>query len=124
TAGSSRNVGARLATGDLLAFLDDDDMWEPDHLESLHAVLLDEHADVAVGWTRSDDPGFVFARIRPGLTARQVVSVNPGFVGSNFLITAEAFAAVGGFDPTLRVSNDQDLLVRLLAAGRTYAVVP
>lgn len=123
TAGASRNRGAQLATGELLAFLDDDDLWRPDHLERLVAGLGDR-ADFAVSWTEADEPTWRFARMREGLTARQVVSRNPGFVGSNFVVRAATYRAVGGFDPALRVSNDQDLLVRLLAHDASYRVVP
>ncbi len=124
TAGASRNVGAGQATGEHMAFLDDDDLWEPGHLAHLAATLVERDVDFAVSWTRADDPTFVFARMSDGLTVRDVVSRNPGFVGSNFLVRSSVLRAVGGFDPALRVSNDQDLLVRLLQAGYTYAVVP
>ena len=124
TAGASRNVGAAEATGTLLAFLDDDDLWQPEHLERLAATLAERDVDFAVSWTQADDPTFVFARMTDGLALRDVVSRNPGFVGSNFLIRAAVLRAVGGFDPGLRVSNDQDLLVRLLQGGYTYAVLP
>lgn len=124
TAGASRNVGAALATGPLLAFLDDDDTWLPEHLERLHLSLSRDDADFAVAWTAADDPTFVFARMTSGLRVPDVVSRNPGFVGSNFLVRADTFRAVRGFDPVLRVANDQDLLVRLLRCGARYVVVP
>jgi glycosyltransferase involved in cell wall biosynthesis len=124
TAGASRNVGARQARGSMLAFVDDDDVWHRDHLEQLASAITSDGVDFAVSWTQSDDPTFVFARMEPGLGAKDVVSRNPGFVGSNFLIRAERFFELDGFDPALRVSNDQDLLVRLLSAGAKYSVVP
>lgn len=124
TAGASRNVGAAQATSPLLAFLDDDDTWLPEHLEHLHLSLSRDDADFAVAWTAADDPTFVFARMTSGLRVPDVVSRNPGFVGSNFLIRTDTFRALRGFDPALRVANDQDLLVRLLRAGARYCVVP
>ncbi len=124
TAGASRNEGAARSVSPLLAFLDDDDVWQPDHLERLHLSMARDDADFAVAWTASDDASFVFARMTSGLRAADVVSRNPGFVGSNFLIRADTFAVVHGFDPALRVANDQDLLVRLLRAGARYCVVP
>ncbi|UZN04303.1 WecB/TagA/CpsF family glycosyltransferase [Cellulomonas sp. S1-8] len=124
TAGASRNVGAALASAPLLAFLDDDDTWLPEHLERLHLSLSRDDADLAVAWTAADDPTFVFARMTSGLRVPDVVSRNPGFVGSNFLVRTDVLQAVRGFDPALRVANDQDLLVRLLRSGARYCVVP
>ncbi|WP_406388492.1 glycosyltransferase family 2 protein [Streptomyces sp. NBC_00211] len=39
TAGVVRNVGIRLTRSRYVAFLDDDNLWEPDHLEQALAVL-------------------------------------------------------------------------------------
>lgn len=123
TAGASRNAGAALAATGLLAFLDDDDTWQPDFLAETVAALEREDADFAVAWTVADEDGYRIARIRPGHTAGDVVARNPGFVGSNFVVRAESFRSLGGFDATLTVSNDKDLLVRALQAGLRYAVV-
>jgi glycosyltransferase involved in cell wall biosynthesis len=44
-AGAARNAALRAATGDYLAFLDDDDVWLPTHL-SAHFALLDARPEV------------------------------------------------------------------------------
>ena len=49
-AGGARNHGAELADGSHVAFLDDDDLWEPDHLR--HALSAVDAAPVVVGWSR------------------------------------------------------------------------
>lgn len=126
TAGGSRNSAAKIALGSLLAFLDDDDFWAPTYLERMVAALEESGSDFVVAWgslrvgesTVEDN-----WRIRPGATFAEVLTQNPGFTGSNFLIRRDVFERLGGFDPKLRVFNDLDLLVRLIDAGATYAVV-
>jgi GT2 family glycosyltransferase len=123
TAGASRNAGAAQAATTWLAFLDDDDAWRADFLSSCLGRAREDSAQLAVAWVEPDDPSEQVARIRPGLEAQDVLTVNPGFLGSNVLYRRETFVEVGGFDPDLLVSEDKDLLLRLLASGATYAVV-
>jgi glycosyltransferase involved in cell wall biosynthesis len=123
TAGASRNAGAGSVTTPLVAFLDDDDLWHPQFLARTCGALEDAGADFAVAWTRADRPGYEMATMVEGLTVGDVVGRNPGFVGSNFVMTTRAFRRLGGFDGSLTVSNDKDLLVRALEAGLRYVVV-
>lgn len=125
SAGLSRNRGASSAGGDLLAFLDDDDLWEPTFLAALLERMTAGGADMAVAWTdfeRGDYRGEGL-RMEPGLRGSDALGKNPGLTGSNFLISRAAFTHVGGFDPELWVANDKDFLIRFLDADLPYAVV-
>ena len=46
----ARNRGVARARADVIAFLDDDDLWEPDHVKRL-AVVFDRDVDAAVAYT-------------------------------------------------------------------------
>src|ERR1700682_4353632 len=48
---AARNLAVRCAEGEYLAFLDQDDIWHPDHLAALIEPLL---ANPATGWAYSD----------------------------------------------------------------------
>lgn len=46
--GSGRNAGMDAATGDYIAFIDDDDWAEPDFLEFLYCLAIENHAEVSI----------------------------------------------------------------------------
>lgn len=124
-ASAARNLGARAAHGALLAFLDDDDRWQPRYLERALACRRDEGCAAVVTWIERFSatrrwPGRSVAR---GLRAEQVLARNPGVTGSNLVVERETFWRIGGYDEALPVSNDKDLFVRLLDVGVAYGVV-
>jgi len=123
-ASSSRNLGAANARGSLLAFLDDDDKWKPDYLQTAVARLTSSRADGVATWLEMFRDGSVAPglRVKPGLPARAAASNNPGVTGSNFIVRAAAFAKLGGFDELLPVKNDGDFFFRFLLEGFDYVV--
>lgn len=48
----ARLRGLELARGEIIAYLDDDDAWRPDHC-AVVARALQEHPEAACGWTRA-----------------------------------------------------------------------
>ncbi|MCS5713716.1 glycosyltransferase [Herbiconiux sp. CPCC 205716] len=123
-ASSSRNLGAAHAREELIAFLDDDDKWTPEYLESATAEFDQHRPDAVVTWIEmfrgsQTAPGL---RIKPGLPAKAAAAENPGVTGSNILVSRRAFDRVGGFDEQLMVKNDGDFFFRFLLCGLSYAV--
>ena len=124
-ASASRNYGASLAVGDVLAFLDDDDLWEPSHLENALEISKRTSNELVLSWMKViERDGHVSDHyaIEPGLQVKDVVARNRGITGSNIVISRSAFHDIGGFDEALPVSNDKDLLVQYLLSGRRYSV--
>ncbi|RFA15156.1 hypothetical protein B7R21_03745 [Subtercola boreus] len=122
-ASGSRNAGAAKATGEVFAFLDDDDKWKPDYLATALGELRPGVDGVAT-WIQMFRGDQVAAglEIAPGLEARRAASENPGVTGSNFIVRRAPFEAIGGFDEKLLVKNDGDFFFRFLLAGFSYAV--
>lgn len=125
-ASSSRNAGAWSAETDFLAFLDDDDRWEPEFLEEALAAIGNSGAELATApgtvefGNRLAERPWLAKRV---LTHRDCLAWNPGITGSSFVISAKSFRSIGGFDERLPVFNDLDLFVRFLARNYKYTVL-
>jgi glycosyltransferase involved in cell wall biosynthesis len=107
----ARNAGLTEAGGELVTFLDDDDLMPPNRL-TLQARCLAENAGV----------GCVLGRQQwinaPEWLPRDAVFGDPaGIPFAAAMIRRGALEKVGGFDGTFRYAEDRDLLVRLRAAG-------
>ncbi|MFF8189252.1 glycosyltransferase [Microbacterium sp. NPDC016588] len=124
-ASASRNAGARLAEGDVLAFLDDDDLWEPGYLEAAVTAAASAGADMAVvgRWMVKGDTRVPAPLLEDGQSARDVVAVSLGTTGSNMVMTRESYLATGGFDESIPVKNDTDFFFRFLLARHSYVSV-
>jgi glycosyltransferase involved in cell wall biosynthesis len=112
----ARNCGAALARGTLLAFLDDDDEWLPGYLAAAVERIAADRLDVLCTdlLYRYDDGSERPGKSAPeALRADEFLTHNPGLVGSNLIIRAAAYAAVGGFDESLRAAEDMDFGIRL-----------
>lgn len=123
----SRNQAAAAAHGDFLAFLDQDDLWYPNHLEVLVAPFR-ERADL--GWTYSD---FDEVDVQGRLVTRDFLRAGSYHMGRQSVaeliandlmvlptasvVRAAAFRDVGGFDTQLSGYEDDDLFIRVFRAG-------
>lgn len=98
-----------------VALLDDDDEWDPHHLEVNQAAALREGADVVVSGLRRVVDGVEIRRpLVAKLDARDFLVGNPGWQGSNTFVSMPLFTAVRGFRDGLASLNDRDLAFRIL----------
>jgi GT2 family glycosyltransferase len=134
--GRPRNLGTARLDTDWVAFLDDDDTWDPDYLAEIEAAIEAASetatarggADVVVGSlvTLGEDGAERRVRVFPDAPAgqRQLYFRNPGFSGQNIAVRRDLFLSIGGFDERLPASVDRDLGVRLMQAGARIVVAP
>jgi glycosyltransferase involved in cell wall biosynthesis len=116
---AARNLGTALSTGDLLAFLDADDLWLPDKLAA-HEGFMAAEPQVGMSFDRIR---FVDAQARPtpvvsttrvsGLSGAALLHENPACTASTLVVRRAVFNQLGGFDESLTHAEDLELMIRL-----------
>lgn len=119
---AARNAGRAASRGEILAFLDSDDLWTPDKLERQVAFLVE-----------NPHVGYVLAHMRHFLeggcerpawcSAETLARVELGLVPGTLVVRTEAFDRVGPFDPAYRCGSDTDWFFRAKDAGVPFAIL-
>lgn len=123
---AAANAGIEAADGQYIAFLDDDDLVEPEHYALLvgaasAAGVRVVYSDAAVGVYELDgEEGWRLAERRlPYSRSFQpdLLKLDNYIPFHTLLVERELFDEVGGFDPQLGIFEDWDFLIRL--SGKT-----
>lgn len=117
-----KNEGIRLASGEYIALLDDDNTFRKDHLQVLHNAIKDTDLDVVYGdrmlvWDdNSNKPQIgIYSDFSPSLLfKRNYIDT------SDSLIRKEALLKIGGFDERFGKYVDWNLYLRLAKAGCSF----
>lgn len=128
--GHARNVGLEAATGEIIAYIDDDAYPDPHWLRYLAAVFLETDC-VGAGGPNLPPPddrlvaGCV-AHVPGGPTHVLLTDTVAEHVpGCNMAFRVDALREIGGFDPRFRVAGDDvDVCWRIRARGWTLGYHP
>lgn len=121
---AAAEAGVAAATGDYVAFLDDDDLAAPEHLATLAALVSAAgvrvaYTDAAVAVYELDGEAGWICRERRLPYSRDfdpdVLLVDNYIPFNTLLIERPLFAQAGSFDPSLPFFEDWDFLIRLSA---------
>lgn len=122
---ASRNRGVDAARGEAVAFLDDDDLWEPDHVARLARALdRDPALDVVYAdvWVEDEASGERRAMARD--FDLEIFGRDSFIAPSAIAVRKSAFDRFGLFDTEIPYSEDWDWLLRVALAGGRIARVP
>lgn len=127
---SARNTGLEAATGEIVAFTDDDAWPDRDWLRYL-AIAFDSGDHVGIGGPNlpPEDAGVVESAVAraPGSPTHVLLSDQEAehIPGCNMAFRQGALQAVGGFDPRFTVAGDDvDICWRLQERGWTIGFSP
>ena len=125
---SARNVGIQSSNGELVAFLDADDVWLPAKLMKQVDVLfaapeaglcctyfeeVDEDLNLLNPWRKVKERNRYPDDIRPELLVENVNCCGVPGSASSAVVRRECFEKLGLFDTRLRVGEDLDMWYRI-----------
>ena len=124
---AARNRALAVATGDYVASLDADDEYLPDRLASLEAAALarpdlDILATDLLFETDGHEAGRFSEQTAFPADSQRAAVLDRCFVAVPAMRRTRLLA-IGGFDESLRTSEDWDLLIRLVLAGAAVGLV-
>jgi glycosyltransferase involved in cell wall biosynthesis len=105
------NVGVGAAMGNLIGFLDSDDLWAPNKLH-VQVAFMQQHTEIQYTIGRVKfflEPGFSIPR---GFKRELLESDHVGRIPGTLLARKNVFESIGGFDTMLLLAGDVDWFVR------------
>jgi GT2 family glycosyltransferase len=127
---AARNFGASHATGDMLAFTDDDCAPAPDWLKAFTSASATTDTALFGGRTVNALRKNPYARASQSIIDVVYDHYNRDrsharfFASNNVAVPRGLFRRVGGFNPSFRTSEDRDLCDRWQAEDYTLRYVP
>jgi glycosyltransferase involved in cell wall biosynthesis len=115
---AARNLGMQMATGDLIAWLDSDDLWEPEFVETTMSSLAahPEWGGVYSGITMINEKGEVLSqsvRVVPPEQFYDRLAEDCFLATPTVVARKSCYDRSGGFDLQFSVSEDYDMWLRL-----------
>jgi len=108
---AARNAGLRMATGQFVAFLDDDDIWLPRKI-ARQLIILAAHPNFALLGCASDTP-FLPGRPRVFRIGELGLLFRNWFITSGVIARRDVLLELGGFPEDMRICEDYALWLKI-----------
>jgi glycosyltransferase involved in cell wall biosynthesis len=123
---AARNRGLGMASNELVAFLDSDDVWHPDKIRR-QTELLAKHPDIgllsstAFDWPCSSFP-WLGPTPDPLIVPWEDLVVRNYFMTSSIMVRRAVLERAGFFDTALQGPEDRDLWIRIAEVSLTARI--
>ena len=116
----ARNIGIEAAKFEWITMLDADDRWEKDKLEK-QLTFLAQHPEFSACHTGlktfNGEEIIDIYNDKPFKLSLEEALTSSHVLPTSFMLKKEAFTAINGFDSSIKCSEDDDLIIRLVSNG-------
>ncbi len=127
----TRNIGIAAAAGEYVTFLDDDDVYLPEKIETQLAAMVAADADYGVTdlWLYNEQEQLVERRTRSYITATDTASLTAYHIkhhitGTDTMMFRRSYlTGIGGFD-AIDVGDEFYLMQKAIAGGGVFCYAP